>query len=131
MTSSRPYLIRAIYEWLVDSELTPYLLVDATAENAIIPRDYVKDDKIILNIGPAAVSALVLANEDVCFSARFAGRAMEVSFPVTAVMAIYAKENGQGMMFSGDEDQGPPAGGAGAGGVRSEAARKPALKVVK
>ena len=105
MISSRPYLVRAIYDWIVDSGFTPYMLVDAEAENTIVPVDYIQDGKIILNVSPEAVRALDVNNEWVMFSARFSGVSMDVSFPPKAVMAIYAKENGRGMVFSEDDDE--------------------------
>ena len=103
MKTSRPYLIRAMHEWIIDSDLTPYALVDANHSDVVIPRDYIEDGKILLNVSPGATQNLNLGNEFVLFSARFNGKAMEVSFPVEAVLAIYAKENGRGMMFKGDE----------------------------
>ena len=132
MTSSRPYLIRAIYQWIVDSNLTPYLLVDTTQEGVNVPRDYVENGKIILNISPSAAQGLVLANEEVSFSARFAGKPSAIGFPVPAVLAIYAKENGQGMMFAEDEEFDPPPTvptGSGPGSI--DQPRRPRLKVVK
>lgn len=102
MTSSRPYLIRAMYEWIVDNGLTPYLLVDANQEGVEVPNDYVEDGRIVLNIGPGASRDLELGGEFVTFSARFSGQAMWVTAPIVAVSAVYAKENGQGMMFSDD-----------------------------
>lgn len=105
MRSSRPYMIRAMHEWIIDSEFTPYVLVDATHADTIIPRDYVEDGKILLNVSPSATQNLNLGNEYILFSARFNNVAMEVSFPIDAVLAIYAKENGRGMMFKGDESE--------------------------
>lgn len=102
MKTSRPYLIRAMHEWIIDCDLTPYALVDANHADVIIPREYIEDGKILLNISPGATQNLNIGNEFVLFSARFNGKAMEVSFPVEAVLAVYAKENGRGMMFKGD-----------------------------
>ncbi|HHO59431.1 MAG TPA: ClpXP protease specificity-enhancing factor [Thiotrichales bacterium] len=104
MTSSRPYLVRAIYQWICDNGLTPYLLVDATAEDCMVPVEHIQDGKIILNIAPMAVSGLVLGDEAVTFSARFSGRSESIYAPIEAVLAIYARENGQGMMFADDEE---------------------------
>lgn len=106
MTSSRPYLLRAIYAWIVDNSLTPYLLVDAEAEGVEVPRQYVDKGKIVLNIGPRAVQALSLENDHVDFNARFAGQPMTVYIPMKATLAIYAKENGQGMIFNEEDDGG-------------------------
>ena len=108
MTPSQPYLLRAIYDWIVDNQMTPYVLVNAENDYAYIPRDYVENGKIVLNVSPIAVNALELGNDYVAFSARFAGKPMDVSFPVTAVLAIYAKENGQGMVFNEPDDTPPP-----------------------
>ena len=104
MISSRPYLIRAIYEWIVDNDLTPYLLVNAEAPNVTVPEQYIQDDRIILNVSPNAVRDLDLSNDWVMFSARFGGVSMEVSVPPAAVLAVYAKENGRGMVFSDDDE---------------------------
>ena len=104
MISSRPYLIRAIYEWIVDNDLTPYLLVNAEAPNVTVPEQYIQDDRIILNVSPNAVRDLDLSNDWVMFSARFGGVSMEVSVPPSAVLAVYAKENGRGMVFSDDDE---------------------------
>ena len=104
LISSRPYLIRAIYDWIVDSGLTPYMLVNAQAADVTVPTQYIQDGKIILNIGPQAVRGLELTNDWVMFSARFSGVSMEVSLPPQAVLAIYAKENGRGMVFSHEDE---------------------------
>lgn len=108
MTSSQPYLIRAIYDWVIDNGFTPYLLVNAENDYAMIPRDFVEDGKIVLNINPSAISDLQLGNDYIMFNARFSGKAMEVSVPVVAVLAIYARENGQGMMFDENNNSLPP-----------------------
>jgi stringent starvation protein B len=102
MTSSRPYLLRALLDWISDNGLTAHLVVDATRPGAVVPLQFVQDGKITLNIGPAAVQGLEMGNEWISFSARFAGRPMQVSVPVAAVLAIYARENGQGMMFGSE-----------------------------
>jgi stringent starvation protein B len=108
MTSSRPYLIRAIYQWIVDNGATPYLLVDTANDAVQVPRQYEQDGKIVLNISPTAVYGLTLGNATVTFSGRFGGQAMNVVVPVESIIAIYTRENGQGMMFGEDEPQ-PPA----------------------
>ena len=128
MTSSRPYLIRAIYEWLVDNQLTPYVMVDAMAPHVEIPENYIEDGKIILNIAPMAVRDLSMTNTDIRFDARFSGITHHIYAPMQSVMAIYAFENGRGMVFS-DEDDGdtePPEPGKPPRGRG-----KPNLKVVK
>lgn len=104
MTSLKPYLIRSIYQWIIDNHLTPYLLVDAENNNAILPMQFADDGKIVLNIRPEAVEALSLGNETVEFNARFSGKPMHIIAPVVAVMAIYAKENGKGMVFNPEDD---------------------------
>jgi stringent starvation protein B len=100
LTPSQPYLLRAIYEWIVDNDLTPYLLVDASNDDVHVPRNFVENGKIVLNIAPRAVNNLTLNNEAVQFNARFSGKPMDVFLPTQAVLAIYAKENGQGMVFN-------------------------------
>jgi len=108
MTPSQPYLVRAIYEWIVDNALTPYVLVNAEHDATHVPRQYVENGKIVLNLGPIAVNELDMANDYITFNARFGGKAMDVSFPVSSVLAIYAKENGQGMVFNESEGENPP-----------------------
>ena len=108
MTSNRPYLLRALYEWIGDNGMTPHILVDASAEGVDVPDQAVQKGKVILNIDRAAVRDLEMGNEWLGFSARFAGKQYIVSVPVEAVLAIYAKENGQGMMFAQDDDSLPP-----------------------
>lgn len=129
MTSNRPYLIRAFYEWIIDNGLTPYVTVDATVEGAHLPQPYVRDGQIVLNISPRAVQQLQLGNDAISFSARFGGVSQQVVVPPRAVIAIYARENGEGMLFGEERHRGdnPPPQGApptGKGG-------KPALRVVK
>lgn len=99
MTSTRPYLIRAFYDWILDNGLTPHLLVDAEASGVAVPSQFVKDGKIVLNLSPTAVHHLELGIEVLSFGARFGGVAMEVRVPPEAVLGIYARENGQGMLF--------------------------------
>jgi stringent starvation protein B len=129
MTSNRPYLLRALYDWIADNGMTPHILVDAAAEGVDVPDQAIQKGKVILNIDHAAVRSLEMGNEWLSFSARFAGRQHQVSVPVEAVLAIYSRENGQGMMFAQDEDSGPPDDtDTGPGGGP---ARRPHLKVVK
>ena len=99
MTSNRPYLIRALYEWLLDNELTPHLLVDADYENVAVPRQFVEEGRIVLNINPSAVMNLEMTNEIISFNARFGGKETDVFIPPLAVLGIYARENGRGMLF--------------------------------
>ena len=127
LTSSQPYLLRAIYEWIVDNSLTPYILVDASNDDVLVPRQYVENGKIVLNIAPRAVSNLELSNEQVLFDARFSGKPMQVMLPMRAVLAIYAKENGQGMVFNettASPEPEPP-------GSNPSDPQKPTLRLVK
>ncbi len=103
MTSSRPYLIRGIYQWIADNGMTPHLLVDVAIDGVQVPTEHVQNGKIILNIAPMAISRLVLGDEEITFSAMFSGKSQLIFIPVEAVLAVYAKENGQGMMFSEDD----------------------------
>ncbi len=124
MNSSRPYLLRALYEWIVENDMTPYLMVDASHEGVVVPGEFVENGKIILNLAPRAVEALKLDNDCVSFNARFSGNAMDVYLPIKAALAIYAKENGQGMVFSDEEDD-PSGPGS------PDKPGKPSLKLVK
>lgn len=105
MTELKPYLIRAIYDWIVDNHFTPHLLVNAENKGTILPRQFVQDGRIILNIRPQAVEALSLGNDDVEFNTRFSGKSTYIKAPISSVMAIYAKENGKGMVFEIDESE--------------------------
>lgn len=100
MTSSRPYLIRALYEWILDNNCTPYVLVNAHDDGVEVPLEHVnKDGQIILNVAPTAVQDLLIRNEDMEFKGRFGGIPTRIFFPILSVAGIYAKENGQGMIF--------------------------------
>lgn len=103
MSSNRPYLIRALYDWISDNGLTPYILVDAAAPDVRVPSAVVRDGKVVLNIALRAVDQLELGNDHVSFHARFSGVSFPVSVPVPAIQAIYAHENGQGMMLPPDQ----------------------------
>ena len=98
LTPRRPYLLRAFYEWLLDNQLTPHLVVDVTLPGVQVPMEYARDGQIVLNIAPRAVGNLELANDEVRFNARFGGIPRQVSVPLAAVLAIYARENGAGIM---------------------------------
>ncbi len=129
MTSNRPYLLRAMYDWISDNGLTPYILVDAGVAGVQVPKSAIKDGRVVLNIAARAVSHLELGKERVRFLARFAGVSQTVDVPMASVLAIYAQENGQGMMFPA-ENQPPPAGGAPVG--EDAAAKKGShLRVIK
>ena len=99
MTSNQPYLLRAIYQWILDNEMTPHLLANAEMPAVDVPAQFVKDGQIVLNIAPHAVSNMLMDNEAVSFSARFSGTVKSLYIPMEAVLAIYASENGQGLVF--------------------------------
>ena len=105
-TSTKPYLLRALHEWCVDNGLTPYVSVIVDGQTRV-PMEYVRDGEIVLNIGPLAASRLVIGNEFIECTARFSGAARELSIPIGAVAAIYARENGQGMSFELGRATGP------------------------
>jgi stringent starvation protein B len=130
MTSSRPYLIRALYQWIVDNGVTPYVLVDASVEDVVAPDQYIQDGKIVLNIAPMAVRSLVLGDEHISFNARFGGQSIDIFVPVSAVLAIYARENGQGMMFN-DEPRSPEPPTPDDHSPDDDANNKPKLRIVK
>ena len=108
MTSNRPYLLRAIYDWITDNNLTPYILLDAMREGVRVPPQVVKNGQVVLNLAMRAVANLDLGNEWISFQARFSGVSHSILIPVNAVLALYAQENGQGMMFPAEEDGDPP-----------------------
>ena len=141
MNSNRPYLLRAIYDWISDNNLTPYVLVDAGFAGVRVPPQVVKNGQVVLNLAMRAVSNLDLGNEWISFQARFSGVSQAIHIPVQAVLALYAQENGQGMMFPADEggenpppstpepDDAPPAPDAEGGDKPKRGA--PHLRVVK
>ena len=103
ITPTRPYMVRALYQWIEDNALTPYLMVDATADNVQVPKEHVQDGRIVLNIASRATGNMSMENDYIHFSARFGGVSQEIWVPLTAVMGIYAKENSQGMFFDPNE----------------------------
>ena len=103
MTTSKPYLVRALYEWILDNDTTPYILVDTSSDQVLIPQGIASDGKVVLNLAPAAIQNLEMTNEHISFSARFNGVAEDLYCPISALMAIYARENGEGMMFPAEE----------------------------
>ena len=126
--SRRPYLLRAMHEWVSDSGGTPHVIVDAELPGVQVPRAYVKDGKIVLNISASATQRLALGNEFIEFDARFAGVVHHVKVPLGAVLGIYARESGEVMVFSGEEGgPEPPAKPP----SPEEPARRPQLRVVK
>jgi stringent starvation protein B len=120
--------MRALYEWIVDNECTPYVLVDASVTGVAVPKQYVRDGQIVLNISPSAVMDLVISNDAMAFNGRFGGVAVDIYVPVSAVVGIYARENGQGMVFEPEEPP-PPPEDPGPEPSRSEG--RPSLKIVK
>lgn len=144
--SRRPYLLRAMLDWMIDCGHTPHLIVDAAPEGVRVPKAYVKEGRIVLNISPNATQSLQIDGEAVSFNARFGGVAQVIHVPIDAVLGIYARETGQGMVFSaegeagpeGAPDPGPPAssptppeGGPPGGRPRGGKGGRPSLKVVK
>jgi stringent starvation protein B len=139
MTSHRPYLVRALNDWILENRCTPYIVVNAFESGVQVPQNYVKDGQIILNISPVAVQGLVISNEGIEFNGRFGGIPTRVYVPTSAIMGIYARENGQGMIF--DQDTPPPVTPpTGPGGKSDNSAGKdgavrqpprPSLRVVK
>ncbi|WP_339036921.1 ClpXP protease specificity-enhancing factor [Serratia symbiotica] len=99
MTPRRPYLLRALYDWLLDNQLTPHLVIDVTCPGIQVPMEFARDGQIVLNIAPHAVGNLELSDDEVRFNARFGGMPRQVSVPMAAVQAIYARENGAGSLF--------------------------------
>ena len=125
MTTNRPYLLRALYEWITDNGLTPHVLVDAEIDGVDVPEHAIQKGKVVLNVAASATEQLELDNETISFKARFSGKPYPISVPMDAVIAIYARENGQGMMFAQDDTEPPPVDGSDDPPPRSH------LKVVK
>lgn len=130
MSSNKPYMIRAVHEWILDNECTPYIVFMSEYPNVEVPQEFVRDGQITLNISPTAVRDLELSNEQVSFNARFGGIPTEITAPIGAVMAIFAKENGQGMGFEVELPPDPPEDEGDVDGDKPEP-KRPALKVVK
>jgi stringent starvation protein B len=105
LISTRPYVIRAIREWAMDNGLTPQLLVDAGVDGIVIPEGYAQDGKIVLNVHTLAVQSLELGNDFITFSARFGGASHAINLPIQSVLAVFARENGQGIFFQEGETQ--------------------------
>lgn len=126
VTPKRPYLIRAMHEWMTDNALTPHIVVDAATDGLAVPEQYISDGKIVLNVSYAATRDLVFGNDSVEFQARFEGVNHQIEIPALAVIGIYARETGQGMIFT--DEQPPPTTETPGGG---DTPGRPALKVVK
>lgn len=129
MTSNKPYMVRAIHQWVLDNDCTPYLVVAADYPGVEVPVQFVRDGQITLNVSPTAVRELSIDNRWIEFSARFGGVPTLIRAPMGAVMAIFAKENGQGMGFDIEEPTEPPP--ATPDSSSDNANKKPSLKVVK
>ncbi len=108
MTSNRPYLVRALFDWIIDNNCTPYIVLSAELPGVDVPLEYVEDGKIVLNVSPTAVMDLNIANDTLSFDGRFAGRPHSITAPIGGLLAIYAKETGQGMAFEAESDDGSP-----------------------
>lgn len=137
MKSSRPYLVRALYEWIVDNDCTPHLLVNAEFAGVQVPTGFASDGQIVLNVSPSAVRHLHMDNDAVSFEGRFGGVPQSLYIPSAAVLAIYARENGQGMVFEveaslAEEDElEEPDDGSPPDGEPPRPSGRPSLKVVK
>ncbi|MCC6135854.1 MAG: ClpXP protease specificity-enhancing factor [Candidatus Contendobacter sp.] len=131
MTPSRPYLIRALYEWIEDNNMTPHILVNAEAPGVSVPKQHVREGQIVLNVTPSAVHNLRMGNDWIEFSARFGGAARAIQIPVQAVLAIYARENGQGMAFGEERGSDEPPDAPPPEKPAAHARKRPVLKIVK
>lgn len=130
MTSHRPYLLRALYEWIADNDMTPHLLVDATRDGVQVPMHAVSEGKIVLNVAQQAVSGLEMTNDRIRFSARFGGVSQSVSVPVPAVVAIYARETGQGMVLPEETGEEASHGAGPEASKKNVTPARPALSAV-
>ncbi len=128
MTSSKPYLVRALYQWILDNDTTPYILVDTGSDQVLIPPGIANDGKVVLNLAPQAIQNLEMTNEHISFSARFNGVAETIYCPINSLMAIYARENGEGMMFPAEETEADAESGQAAD---KDKPKGPTLKVIK
>ena len=131
MTSSKPYLIRGLYEWLLDNQSTPYILADASYDGVMIPRGIATDGKIVLNLAPSAIQNLEMTNDHVSFSARFNGVAQDVYCPMASILAIYARENGEGMMFNQEAENTTESDKTDDAAGQTKKTARPSLKVIK
>ncbi len=131
MTPIRPYLLRAVYDWIVDNNYTPYILVDTRQDGVVVPTQHIENNKIILNLSPGSVRNLSFENDWVMFNARFSGVARDIEVPISAVNAIYAKENGQGMVFDQNQEEAIQPEPATQNPPKKKPPSKPSLKIVK
>ncbi|MGV6808268.1 MAG: ClpXP protease specificity-enhancing factor [bacterium] len=105
MISKRPYLLQAYYDWIIDSGMTPHLVVNAEHDDVVVPRQYIQDGKIILNVSPSAVKSFLMDFDHVSFNARFGGRPFQIYLPIAAINGIFARENGDGIVLTGLDDE--------------------------
>jgi stringent starvation protein B len=126
MRSNRPYLLRAFFDWIVDNDCTPYVVVDAHHPGVEVPQSYVTDGQIVLNVAPRAVSNFILDLEILAFSTRFGGMPIDIQVPVTAIVGIYSQENGQGMVFEHESPDLPPTPPSGPKAVKTSSTQPPA-----
>lgn len=136
VTSKRPYLIRAMHEWMTDNNLTPFIVIDAAAEGVSIPEQYVSDGRVILNVSYSATQDLTVGEDLMSFETRFEGRSRHLDIPTAAILGIYAQESGQGMIFTEEElvpdgDESADAGPDGDTPTDGGSSGRPNLKVVK
>ncbi|MDA8645945.1 ClpXP protease specificity-enhancing factor [Porticoccaceae bacterium] len=135
MHSNRPYLVRAFFDWIVDNQCTPHVIVDASYDGVSVPLDFVKDGQIVLNIAPRAVSNFIMSHESVSFSTRFSGVPVDLYLPSLSIVGIYAQENGRGMMFEQDDDPPPKPSKTieqeSSSASTSRKTSKPSLRIIK
>ncbi len=131
MTPNRPYLLRALYEWILDNDMSPHLLVDTTVQGTVVPQNYIENNRIILNLGPNAVRDLVLGNDQITFSARFGEKSCHLIVPVNSVIAIYARENGKGLIFEPEDVDTQVGESLNQPDDKIKKPEKPKLKVIK
>jgi stringent starvation protein B len=141
MTSNRPYLIRAIYDWIIDNGMTPHLMVDAEHPSAVVPTEFADDGRIVLNVAPQAVHGFHIGNDLIRFSARFGGQPFAIELAPQAVLGLFARENGQGMLFPDEEPSAQQSADGGAataddadgedGADGSRKPSRPTLRIIK
>jgi stringent starvation protein B len=131
MTPSKPYLIRGLYQWLLDNQVTPYILADTSSDEVMIPRGIATDGKVVLNLSPSAIQNLEMTNDYISFSARFNGVAQDIYCPMGSILAIYARENGEGMMFNQESENTIEKEDSSKGVGQSKKPNRPGLKIIK
>ena len=131
MTPSKPYPIRGLYQWLLDNQVTPHILVDASGEDVMVPPGVANNGKVVLNLSPSAIQNFEMTNDYLSFSARFNGVAQDIYCPIASILAIYAQENGEGMMFSADSEEKQGQVGEVEDSAESGKPNKAGLKIVK